>query len=476
MGLNKKLRLARARKRLKRFLRKCERAYYSRIKRRDVHNQNRRLKLKAFKEGWIYIPRKYKHWRKNIRRTNLKSIRPPLPPLLNFFSKTKNVFSKTHFFNYSNGNLRVPRIFSLMENYEESFSFLKRLLFVLLKAKCRDLKIDFTDCQRIDVDASICMDLILEEGINHVKDCRNKRVDIFPQTITAENCIRKDVNKILYSIGAHRNLRGVSIHFDDVIALPVLINDKNSPSLWSRSELDQTKIVEYIKSIILATGRDLPHTSETELYKVIGEVMNNAEEHGTMPKRFAIGYFKVDESKQYGIFNFSIFNFGDTIYQTFKSANCKNRDVIAQMTRLSEAYTKKGFIFPSKFEEETLWTLYALQEGVTSLEKKRGNGSIQYIENFFKLKGNKEKDNISQLLVVSGNTRIVFDGTYEIFEKETSNGKSKFKMMTFNTEQDINVPPDKKFVTFASNFFPGTLISARILLKFEEKQQQQPKK
>jgi len=135
------------------------------------------------------------------------------------------------------------------------------------------------------------------------------------------------------------------------------------------------------------------------------------------------------------------------------------------MSELSKTYTQNGWFQKAAFEEETLWTLYALQEGVTSKEKKRGNGSIQFIENFFKLKGDLKNDNVSKLVITSGNTRITFDGTYNIVKKPKIGEKRNYKMVTFNDSGEISDEPDKKYVTFVPHFFPGTLISARILIK-----------
>ncbi len=42
----------------------------------------------------------------------------------------------------------------------------------------------------------------------------------------------------------------------------------------------------------------------------------------------------------------------------------------------------------------------------------------------------------------------------------------KFKMMTFNKNGDIKQKPDKKYVNFAKNYFPGTIISANEWKKF----------
>jgi hypothetical protein len=74
--------------------------------------------------------------------------------------------------------------------------------------------------------------------------------------------------------------------------------------------------------------------------------------------------------------------------------------------------------------------------------------------------------------MISGNTRITFDGTYSITEKQKEGEKRKYKMVTFNNSGNINDEPDKKYVNFAPYFFPGTMISSRILIKFDNTNEQ----
>ena len=140
------------------------------------------------------------------------------------------------------------------------------------------------------------------------------------------------------------------------------------------------------------------------------------------------------------------------------------------MRDLSHQYTQKRIFKFGVLEEETLWTLYALQEGVTSIStaqyRKRGNGSIQFIESFFNLKGNEEDDKMSKMSILSGKTQIIFDGTYNISEKNINS--ENFKVMTFNDSGNIENKPDTKFVKFVPNYFPGTIISARIQFKEDE--------
>jgi len=141
------------------------------------------------------------------------------------------------------------------------------------------------------------------------------------------------------------------------------------------------------------------------------------------------------------------------------------------MRTISEQYTKKKFFVFKEFEEETLWTLYAMQDGVTSVAPeryiRRGNGSIQFIESFFNIKGRmKEFDDISKMTILSGNTNITFDGTYNITNGMI--GDEEYKYMTFTTSGKIEDKPDSRFVKYVNNYFPGTIISAKILFNEDD--------
>jgi hypothetical protein len=461
---NRRRQLKNALRGWKNFLRARSRRLRIKRKLAGLNRHQANVKKYAIRIGRVYKAPRIKPFARKL------SPKPDFPENIKFLASVPESFSKNHYSSDDDGYFYLPECFSLIERYQESFDFLKRLFVVLYKAKVDKVTLDYSKCKRIDVDASICMDILLAEFIHYINQCRKRGHNIIPDGINPVNFENKDIMKVLFSIGAYRNLKGLSIKYKDVEALPVLINSKKYPDVWERSEVHLTNIVEYIKKCLQHFDRELTSESESEFYKVIGEVMSNAEEHATMPNRFAIGFFQETHNPDgdFGVFNFSIFNFGDTIYQTFKSPNCANPKAVSQMNDLSEDYTKKGWFTKAEFEEETLWTLYALQEGVTSKAKKRGNGSIQFIENFFKLKGDDENDNISKLAIVSGNTRVLFDGTYKVTEKPNPLvGKRPYKMITFNESGDIRDKPDKNFVTFAPHFFPGTLISARILIKFK---------
>ncbi|MGP8217208.1 MAG: hypothetical protein ACLQQ4_16680 [Bacteroidia bacterium] len=394
--------------------------------------------------------------------------KPAYSETIQYIASKKEAFRNTTKVKGDFSTFTMPKIFSLTENYDESFDILKRLFNVLYYQSASEVFIDYQYCERIDVDASICMDIILGEFIVHFTHCRKVGHKVKVKKIAPINYENESIKKILFSIGSFASIGGLNLSYPDVIPFKLRFSFIKNPKASQQREIDLTKLVDYVETCMRKMNKTLTAEAENSLFKVLGEVLINAEEHSSGDKRFSIGCFldSNENGEHVGIFNLVILNFGNTIYEKFSSPDCPNKNVVEEMRNLSERYTKKGLFTRAEFQEETLWTLYALQEGVTSkADWNRGNGSIRFIESFFKLKGDNNKDDISYLSIVSGNTRITFDGSYRLIEKVKGHNHRKYKMMTFNHSGDLEEKPDKKFVNFAENYFPGTIISAKICLK-----------
>lgn len=431
----------------------------------------RNIAQRRLTKGSKAVAPDYFSFRRSFRRTARK---PAFSETIRYLASRSDAFADLKGIDAYDGTFTVPRIFSLTDSpkaYTESFDFLKRLFIVLHRGKSPELIIDYQHCERIDVDASVCMDIILAEFIKYNRLCRSAGVDQPYRKIAPINFQRPEIQKVLFSIGAFSTLNGISFTFPDVIPHYLQVGDKRNKNLLHDREVHITETVDYIVECLSRMERELTDEAHTDLYDVLGEITINAEEHSNTKCRYSIGYFQYrnDDEETYGIVHLVIFNFGNTIYEKFKSPDCQNQVVVRQMQQLSEEYTRNGWFTTAQFEEETLWTLYALQEGVTSYRDwKRGNGSIRFIESFFNLKGDKALDDRSKLTIFSGHARIVFDGSYAIHTREGLNSKGKLvkhKLMPFNKSGDIRELPDKKFVSFAPNYFPGTMISAKICIK-----------
>lgn len=394
--------------------------------------------------------------------------KPELSQTLQYFINRKDSFAKDSL-QFTDSTFKIPKVFSIVDAYSETTIFLKKLFNTLNQQSFKDIKIDYSECEHIGICASMCMDIILSEFIKYFNQLTRGRHTVRIDTIQPINFERDNIKKILFSIGAYRTIKGVKIDFDGVKDFPILIGNKKNPNIGRERELNITKTVDYILECLKSMEKTLTGPAETNLYKVIGEVLQNADEHSDTDYRYSIGYFEENGKTQnnYGIFNLAILNFGNTFYETFKNEDCQNKHVVKQMKDLSKKYTRLNLFDSDSFKEESLWTLYALQDGVTRIaDWDRGNGAIRFIESFFKLKGDEQCDNVSKMTLTSGRTRIIFDGSYKIVEKERGSNNKKYKMMTFNDTGNIEEKPDSKFVRYEKNYFPGTMLSAKIRIDF----------
>jgi len=318
-------------------------------------------------------------------------------------------------------------VFSLSDEKRqpESFQFIRQLFDVLYNQQVPYLRISYERCERIDIDAQVCMDVLLREFIQYFKSCDQKGITRTVREIRPVNYDNESIAKVLFSVGGMSLFSGLKLPelpFPDVVPHPLQTGNRKHPTSSQQRDLEITRAVDYVVDCLKRMGRELTSTAETQLYKVVGEVLINASEHSTTDYRYSIGYFQEQPQDEgvLGILQLVIMNFGDTIYEKFKDPDCPNQKVVQQMKELSETYTRKRWFFNAEFQEETLWTLYALQQGVTSHKDwNRGNGSIRFIDSFFGLKGDTEFDSLSSMTILSGNARIIFDGTYQITTKET---------------------------------------------------------
>ena len=475
---------------------------YQRIRQRDFERQNRRRKRHRKKIIQYHEPRVGLPVPRKIRRSAINSytnnnagkrsksvkgkgyyINKYLPTNLKYLVTSKESpfyleDIKKQKFN-SNGVIVLPKVFSIIENPEDSYLAFKKIISALLIENGHQLVFDYKDCEKVELGSQVLLDIILKDFFQFSRLCNKinrNQIEYFPVAVGGFNIDNEDVNKMLFSVGSPVTLKVREENFSDIIKYKLCIHDNEKEKDYDKrieqKELDTTEMADYVISCLSRMNKKLTPEKRDDLCTVIGEILINAEEHSTTKFRFSIGYFKEEniENKHYGIFRLVILNFGQTIYEKFKDESCPNKEIVEKMKNLSNSYTKRSLFTRKEFEEENLWTLYALQEEVSSIsptEYKRGNGSIRFIESFFNIKGSQEVDDISYLTLQSGKTRIHFNGKYNIENKVNSNNDT-FKVMTFNDSGSIEDKPDNKYVYQTNDYFPGTIISAKLLLNDDD--------
>ena len=364
----------------------------------------------------------------------------------------------------------IPEVFSLVENLEESFTIIRSIFAALICQYTKEVIIDYSNCRKITLDAQVFLDIIMKDVIrfynfyNRIPKYHTKVVRIGGRALH-----KPEIESLLYSVGSpaiHNNKR---INYPNVIPYNLCVHKAEGDRVkqLEQKDLDTTELALYVINCLKRMGRTLDGDSKDDLCTIIGETLINAEEHSSTKYRYSIGYFEDNQvnGSHSGRFQLVIMNLGRTIYEKFHDPDCPNVSAVENMKKLSEHYTKERFLLGQEFDEETLWTLYALQDGVTSVSpdeyESRGNGSLRFVEAFFNLKGNDKND--SHMYIQSGHTKILFDGTYHTSEQFV-NGES-YRVMTFNDSGDIHDKPNEKYVRRTESYFPGTFIYANLIIQ-----------
>lgn len=380
--------------------------------------------------------------------------------------------------------LRLPKRFSLSHPKcaTESFGFLASLIRALHIVRAPMLLLDYHDCEELDLDASVCMDAILRLFIRRYAVFRSvykKRA--VACGIRVINMNRESVRKFYWSIGTGESIHGLGLQFPDTLRCP-LETGSQGPKSEEQIAVTSTKLFEHLEACLARFNKKLTPKDAERFGNIIGEVLANAGQHSSLAPNYAIAHFvehNTDDPNDHGgRFQIVIFNFGQTIYERLKDPKtCLTHEKLwPEMENLSKDHTRWRISNPLKFpyEKETLWTLYSLQDGVSSLrhssnaESGRGSGTTKFITDFLELRS-RAPDKNSVLTLMSGQTRIQLNGDYGIKVKINSHGH-KQKVIAFNPSNDLSEPPDPKVVTFVPPYFPGTLLYADIYLTEEHLQ------
>jgi hypothetical protein len=372
--------------------------------------------------------------------------------------------------------LRNPSVFSLIANPDESLQALKVLRRTLEISTLQSLHFDHTDCSLLDLCASVVQDVLVIRGRRQAS-FRRGGLRIYGDL--PEN---PQARLLLYSTGIMKQL-GLSKIND----IPPEIRERlrfselragspSPPNITSDSELAASALADFFDECLRIEDHQLKPALKGNLIDLITEVLDNAEQHGQGDKLwYSIGYYNTHEKPEDGgECHIVLFNFGDTIFESLNRPDT-SEELRRQISDLAAEHERRGYFTATidqgraewswvpLWQEESLWTLYALQEGVSRFSNKpegidRGNGTIKMIEFFTEL-----ASGMPQMALLSGRTHILFDGKYRLQPKKV--GDEERKVIAFNASNDLRERPDEKYVRTLRNKFPGTLLSLRFHLR-----------
>ncbi len=368
-------------------------------------------------------------------------------------------------------SVKVPKVLSFIENPERSLTFVNTFRALLEFGKLRQIDFNYTNCEKLDLCASVVLD-VLAIRAKKQRSFRNLKLR-FSGTFSG----KPEIDIMLASSGMLKHL-GVPANLPPELLERLRFCElrqgrASSPEVSSETELAASDLAEFFDQCLLAEGHRLKRTWKGNLIQLITEVLDNAEEHGSGNKIwYTIGYYnKFETESEGGECHIVIFNFGESIYDSLNRDDT-SADLKKQISELAREHQRRGYfavqvedlgVLIPIWQEESLWTLYALQEGVSRFRNKpegidRGNGTVKMIEFFSELASGEPR-----MALLSGKTHILFDGRYKITPVNV--GGETRKVIAFNDANDLNQRPDERYVRTLSNPFPGTLVSLRFQLK-----------
>lgn len=374
--------------------------------------------------------------------------------------------------------IKIPKVFSFIRNADETLETLISIRRALGLRSLTEIYFDHSQCEYMDLCASIVRDVIV------LRAKTQARLEHRKLTISGNWSNVISVNVMLVSSGILKHLKHpISELLPQEIKArlrlcPLKIGRPGPLELSSDSELEASKLAAFFDECLRTEHYRLKGEWKLNLINLITEVLDNAEQHaGEKPHWYTIGYYNHSETQdEGGECHIVLFNFGMSIFESL-NGNDTSEELKHQIRELADFHRSRGFfaftkkivnaniavVFPI-WQEETLWTLYSLQEGVSRFRnlpggEDRGNGTVKMIDFFTELASKHP-----EMALVSGSTHILFDGTYRIHPIKVEDGEER-KVIAFNEANDLKQHPDFKYVRSTPNYFPGTLVTLRFRVR-----------
>ena len=388
----------------------------------------------------------------------------------------KHTFELEDFLN-KNGNstikkptteITIPKTFSLEEDYDSTIEILALIRKSLIKYKGEDIKIDFSNCIKVDFSSLFLLKVLLDEYLENSKRLDQKVLiyKVIPNIIITHSK-NSDVNLKLL---ANKLIPITSMGTSDFIPISSLdmITGTRSQRHYAENKkgVAATKIRKYINTGLNRHNFSLNEKGDSFLDGMISEILNNAEDHSPFNKWYAFAnLFETKRNQQntevVGEINLAFLNFGYSIFEGFEETKIQNKKTYNEMDALHRmvSETLKG----KKYSKENLFTLYALQEGNSRLkfeEESRGTGTMKFINSFLNLGDYQDelKGYVPHLLIYSGSTMLKCDNKYQPFSLDGA------FYLSLNDENDMTHAPESSHLKTLDNRFPGTLLIGKIYL------------
>lgn len=361
----------------------------------------------------------------------------------------------------------APRVFSLSENYRPTMQYIAHVIQIIRSSLGSVVNMDFSKCQLIDQDAIFLLQVLRIELNDRIETLSSKlkylKVKVTFNVTPSEST---EVNNALALGGLYPDARN-----SEWVPIDTLGYMKGSSArrhyLENLKAVHTRRVRNYVDACLRKQGYYLDTLGGAQIDGLISEILNNAEDHSPHSSYYVTAHFELSKhtknlsSEWVGRLTLCVLNFGYSIFDGIEATREQSPDQYANLMELYAAVSQNKNT--SHCTKENIFTLLSLQDGVSRLKGtdiSRGTGTVKFINSFFSLGDYEDmkRGYRPQIMIISGKSCVRCDNEYKSFQR----GSSWF--ISMNAEEDLRKPPSSRHVFSVPLYFPGTLLSVRVLI------------
>jgi len=360
--------------------------------------------------------------------------------------------------------ISVPEIFSFYHNFDQSVTFFKNIISSFVEKEGHIIA-DFSKCRYVCISTLTLLRILYDEFV--IAQERYKQIDNRSEIRKLKiipSYREQKVKKYLHAFGYYEY---DDFNDEDGEVLPLdLIRGKYRNSYRENTKTKAIQqIVDFINSSFEPINKCLSPNGLNIIESLVSEILNNAEDHSHRNCEWYAHGIAFNE-KQLGEkvveLNLAIINFGNSMYEGFEETKELNS---INYNKVDSKFISHSKLFSSQcfFERESLFMLYMLNEGISRLkfaDSSRGNGTMQFLQAFTTLGsfGGQNVNFNSLLNVISGHTVLSCDNKVGPYTE------GNHLKLSLNEEKELSLLPNREYLKYNKEFFPGTIIECKIYL------------
>ena len=356
--------------------------------------------------------------------------------------------------------ITIPADFSVSRNPEAVASVVRQVCDISSDTSIEGMFFDHSKLKQFELAAEAVLDVVVREvrGRSLRVGRRLSLGGQYPTDVAAQRFIRG------IGLSRHLEIPNTSLPPSEEGKLRTFQQHKRTPTAKNAPAHtdEKSKVAEnfadFVDDCLKHVSRSLSPMGRQRLCDYTGEIIDNIEQHGETNYWYIAGY--LDTTLDPPICEIAVFNFGRTFAETFTALDPQSFPNV-QVAPYIEKHRGSNW-FGNEWTEENLYTLIALQGGIsskaTSDSDNRGHGTTDLIR-FFQALHTECGAGVfePEMVLWSANTHILFDGRYKL-----RLGIDHRWTIAFNDANSLSERPDGKYVRHLTDvFFPGAMISIK---------------